>query len=47
MEYKPIFVQSEMEKMKLKNTVLEGAARNAEQITREKKCPIFTGKEKN
>ena len=45
MEYKPIFVQSEMEKVKLKNTVLEGAARNAERITREKKCPIFTGKE--
>ena len=45
MAYKPIFEQSEMEKVKLKNSVEIEGGRNAQRIVKEKKCPIFTGKE--
>ena len=45
MEYKPAFVQSEMEKVKLKNVVELEGGRNPRSLTKEKKCPIFTGKE--
>ena len=45
MAYKPIFEQSEMEKVKLKNSVEVEGGRNAQRIVKEKKCPIFTGKE--
>ena len=43
--YKPTFEQSEMEKVKLKNSVEIEGGRNAQRIVKEKKCPIFTGKE--